>query len=71
MHTKIIVRKEDVAKCGVEEALLLLSKIIYSEPGIWAFIPADSLPTLIRTLDSYQIPYGVESNDAFSRQRPR
>jgi hypothetical protein len=71
MHTKIIVRKEDVIKFGVEEALLLLAKIIHSEPDTWAFIPADNLPTLIRTLDSHRIPYGVESNHAFIRQRTR
>lgn len=33
MHTKVIVRKEDVARLAVEEALLLLAKIIHSEPS--------------------------------------
>jgi hypothetical protein len=33
MHTKVIVRKEDVARLGVEEGLFLLAKIIHSDPG--------------------------------------
>ena len=70
-HTKVIVRKEDVVRHGVEEALFLLAKIIHSEPGTWAFIPANNLSAVIRTLEGHRIPYEMESNHELSRERMR
>jgi hypothetical protein len=71
MNAKLIVRKEDVAKRGLEEELFRLAKIIYSDTSTWIFVPADNLQEMMRMLEDQRISYGIESEQEFIRERLR